>query len=145
MSGVLYIFNISPISGLDWMPISTFFTGVIFAWSMHYYRLLDLVPIARETWFEQMLDGMIVLDDQQRIIDINPSARKMVANGVNIQNKETIGRCITRAASTISVSNHVLQPNSFSIKKPRMTSVLLTPFTLLTGSKADANLQSGNF
>ena len=80
-AGILYSFKISPIPGLDWMPIFTFFTGILFTWSIFHYRLLDIVPIARETLVEQMLDGMIVLDDQQRIIDINPSARSMVKKG----------------------------------------------------------------
>jgi diguanylate cyclase (GGDEF)-like protein len=81
VAGVLYSFGISPIPGLDWMPLCSFFTGVLFTWSIYYYRLLDLVPIARDILVEQMLDGMIVLDDQQRIIDINPSARKMIKGG----------------------------------------------------------------
>jgi diguanylate cyclase (GGDEF)-like protein len=81
IAGVTYTFGISPIPGMDWMPICSFFTGVLFTWSIYYYRLLDLVPIARDILVEQMLDGMIVLDDQQRIIDINPSARKMIKGG----------------------------------------------------------------
>jgi diguanylate cyclase (GGDEF)-like protein/PAS domain S-box-containing protein len=85
VTGILYSFGISPIPGLDWMPIFTFFTGLMFVWSIYYYRLLDLVPIARDALVEQMLDGMVVLDDQQRIIDINPSARKMIKKGAEIK------------------------------------------------------------
>ncbi|KPL73160.1 hypothetical protein ADM99_02640 [Leptolinea tardivitalis] len=140
VSGVLYIFNISPIPGLDWMPISTFFTGVIFAWSMHYYRLLDLVPIARETLVEQMLDGMIVLDDQQRIIDINPSARKMVANGENIKIGDHLADVLPELSSTISVSKSRSTTQILSYQETQDDQRFVdVRFTLLTGSKADAN------
>jgi len=85
VAGVLYSFKLSPIPGFNWMPTFTFFTGLIFTWSIYHYRLLDLVPVARDVLVEQMLDGVVVLDEQQRIIDINPSARKMIERGEEIK------------------------------------------------------------
>ncbi|HEX7557207.1 MAG TPA: histidine kinase N-terminal 7TM domain-containing protein [Leptolinea sp.] len=94
VAGILYMFKISPIPGLDWMPIFTFFTGLLFSWSMFRYRLLNLVPIARDILVEQMLDGMIVLDDQQRVIDINPSARTMLMRGDSIKIGDSLASAI---------------------------------------------------
>ncbi|NLF49875.1 MAG: diguanylate cyclase [Leptolinea sp.] len=90
VAGVLYSLNISPIPGLDWMPIFTFFTGFLFTWSLYHHHLLDLVPVARDVLVDQMLDGMILLDDQHRIIDINPSARNMIRNGEKIKIGDTL-------------------------------------------------------
>lgn len=102
--GILYSFRISPIPGLDWMPICTFFTGLLFTWSIYHYRLLDLVPIAREVLVEQMLDGMIVLDDQQRIIDINPSARRMIKNGSSVSIGDSLSTVLPELYATLTGS-----------------------------------------
>lgn len=102
--GILYSFRISPIPGLDWMPICTFVTGLLFTWSIYHYRLLDLVPIAREVLVEQMLDGMIVLDDQQRIIDINPSARRMIKNGSSVSIGDSLSTVLPELYATLTGS-----------------------------------------
>ena len=113
VAGILYTFKISPIPGLDWMPLCTFFTGAIFTWSIQTYRLLDLVPIARDTLVEQMLDGMIVLDGQQRIIDINPSARNMIKGGDAIKPGDPLSSVLPE-----------LCPSSEDLKKQSNTRIL---------------------
>jgi diguanylate cyclase (GGDEF)-like protein len=45
---------------------------------MFQFRFLDLVPIARHVLLEGMLDGVIVLDVQDRIVDINPAAIRLI-------------------------------------------------------------------
>jgi diguanylate cyclase (GGDEF)-like protein len=85
IGGGVYLLNISPIPGLDWSPVSTLFSGIIFAYIIYRYKFLDLVPVARAALVEHMLDGIIVLDDRQRILDINPYARNILPNGQSIQ------------------------------------------------------------
>src|SRR6185436_1076132 len=41
-------------------------------------RLFDLVPVARHALIESMADGVLVLDAQDRVIDVNPSARALL-------------------------------------------------------------------
>jgi PAS domain S-box-containing protein len=52
--------------------------GIAIAWGLFRYRLFDIVPIARATVIESMDDGVIVLDAQDRIIDLNPTAQSML-------------------------------------------------------------------
>ncbi|KAA3658414.1 MAG: PAS domain-containing sensor histidine kinase, partial [Chloroflexi bacterium] len=40
--------------------------------------LFNIVPIARERVGDSMTDGMIVLDKQSRIVDVNPTAERMI-------------------------------------------------------------------
>ncbi len=70
----IYIFELNPWPGLDLNPISFLFTGLILTASMLHYRLLDLVPVPRDVLFENMRDGVIVLDSQKRIVDLNTRA-----------------------------------------------------------------------
>jgi diguanylate cyclase (GGDEF)-like protein len=49
--------------------------GLMFAFALIRYRLFDLVPIARSLIIDKMSDGVVVLDAQNRVIDINSAAR----------------------------------------------------------------------
>ncbi|MBE0691099.1 MAG: PAS domain-containing protein, partial [Anaerolineae bacterium] len=50
---------------------------VIF-WALFRYRLFSLQPIAREQAFEDMDDAVIVLDAENRLVDINPAAERFI-------------------------------------------------------------------
>jgi signal transduction histidine kinase len=69
---LLYISGLSPIKGYDITPVFFAPSGIIMAWSILRYRMFDLVPLARATVIENMEAGVMVLDLQDRILDINP-------------------------------------------------------------------------
>ena len=62
----------------DATPFLFSFTGLIIAIALVRYGLLDIVPIARSVLIENMIDGVIVLDTQNRVVDINPTARNVI-------------------------------------------------------------------
>ncbi len=62
----------------DLSPLAFSVTGFMFAWSMFRYQLFDLHPVAREALVDNMNDGMIVLDYRGRVVDFNPSARRIL-------------------------------------------------------------------
>lgn len=70
---LLYITGLSPIKGYDITPVFFGPAGIIMAWSILRYRMFDLVPLARATVIENMDAGVMVLDLQDRILDINPA------------------------------------------------------------------------
>lgn len=49
-------------------------TALMAAWALFGTRFLDLVPVARELVMEKMSDGLIILDETNRIVDLNPAA-----------------------------------------------------------------------
>ena len=59
---------------IDPTPLLFTFMGVIYAFGLFWFRLFDMIPIARHTLVEHMQDGVIVIDEQNRIMDVNPSA-----------------------------------------------------------------------
>jgi PAS domain S-box-containing protein len=63
---------------LNPMPILFTLTGVVFFWAIFRLRLLDVVPVARETLVEELPDGVLVLDDGDRLLDLNPAARALL-------------------------------------------------------------------
>jgi diguanylate cyclase (GGDEF)-like protein/PAS domain S-box-containing protein len=68
-------------------PFGLVITGVVYTWAVLDTGLLDLRPIARNLLVEQMQDGMIIVDDQNKIIDVNPPALKLLGGN----EKEIIG------------------------------------------------------
>lgn len=54
--------------------------GLTLAWGVFRLKLFDLVPVARATVVETMEAGVLVLDLQDRIIDINPTFQKMLGS-----------------------------------------------------------------
>ena len=76
---VLSTFGLLPLSWLDMTPFFFTLTGIAMAWGVFQFRLLDIVPIARDTVIESMSDGVLVLDDEDRIVDINPVAEGIIS------------------------------------------------------------------
>lgn len=75
---LLYITRLSPIKGYDITPVFFGPAGIIMAWSILRYRMFDLVPLARATVIENMDAGIMVLDLQDRILDINTAFTDMI-------------------------------------------------------------------
>jgi len=53
-------------------------TGALLTLNLYQFRLLDLVPIARDALIENMSDGVLVLDAEDRIVDLNPAAQQVI-------------------------------------------------------------------
>lgn len=70
--------NFSASSHLDLAPLTFGISGIIFALVILRTHLMDLIPIARSQWIETMQDGILVLDAQNRIVDINPAMEKFI-------------------------------------------------------------------
>ncbi len=72
----LYNFGFSPIPRHDVAPAVLCLSGGVVAWGLFRYRLFDVVPVAWATVIESMDDGVIVLDAQNRVVDLNPAAQE---------------------------------------------------------------------
>jgi PAS domain S-box-containing protein len=70
----LNIFHLNPFPNLDLTPFAFTLTGICLSWSFFRLRLLDIVPAARDAVIESMNDVVMVLDTQNRIVDLNPAA-----------------------------------------------------------------------
>lgn len=75
---ILYLFEWGPFPGQDLTPISFVLTGLLLTVNFYWFHFLDLVPIARDALVENMHDGVLVLDDKNRIADVNPAAPELI-------------------------------------------------------------------
>lgn len=95
VANALYIFGLNPFPQLDLTPFAFTLTGLILAWGMFRYKLFNITPIAREVIIESLADGVIVLDLDAHILDINPAARKII----NLSDDEIIGKSASEVLS----------------------------------------------
>lgn len=77
IANVLHFFKIDPF-GVDLTPFAFSLSGVILAFGLFRFRLFDLAPVARDLLIESMDDGVIVLDREDRVVDTNPAARRLL-------------------------------------------------------------------
>jgi PAS domain S-box-containing protein len=73
---LLYLSRALPVTGLDLTPIAFAVSGACFTWGIYRYRLFGLVPVARDMVVDSMDDGVIVLDAQRRLVDLNAAAER---------------------------------------------------------------------
>ena len=88
ISNIISIAELSPMPRLDLTPLAFTVAGVMFAWGLFRFRLLDLVPVARDLVIETMTDGLIVLDARDRVVDVNPP----IANVIGLPAQKIIGQ-----------------------------------------------------
>ena len=73
---VLYVSGQSPIPNLDITPFAFTISVIVCAWGIFHFKLVNIAPVARDLVVERMPDGMIVLDAQGNIVDINPAVQR---------------------------------------------------------------------
>ncbi len=95
-SNILTILHVTPFPALDLTPVAFTLTGLFFALALFNFRLLDIAPIARNTLVDTMSEGVLVLDPQNRIVDINPVARRVVGD---LPERQLIGANVAEAFS----------------------------------------------
>jgi PAS domain S-box-containing protein len=95
IANVITIFQLLPIL-IDLTPFAFTVTGIGMAYALFRHRLLDIAPLARDVVIDGMKDGMIVLDANRRIVDINPTAKKLL--GIS-EDSGLIGRPIREVLS----------------------------------------------
>ncbi len=73
---LMYLYGFNPIPGFDWSFIGYIIAGMALSITLSRTPLFSLVPLARNRVIEQMLDGIIVIDQNGLIADINPSTHQ---------------------------------------------------------------------
>lgn len=73
---VSFTFHLIPDLKVNYDPFGFVLAGIIYSFGLFQLRLFNLQPFARKQLIESMADLMLVIDLQQRIVDLNPSANR---------------------------------------------------------------------
>ncbi|GAP13751.1 protein containg PAS domain S-box [Longilinea arvoryzae] len=74
---VMYVTDILPNQRLDLTPYLYSISGIFLLLGLVYARLFDILPVARDVVMDAICDAVIVLDFQNRVVDLNFAARKV--------------------------------------------------------------------
>ena len=98
LNSFIFVLGFSPFPNADNTPFSFSIAGLAFTYALLRYNLLDILPIARHVLIENMSDGVIVIDAQNRLVDINPAAEQLLG----LSRKSRIGEPVGNLISTWS-------------------------------------------
>lgn len=74
---MLYLTGYTPY-GIDLTPYGLVITSIIFILGILKYRVIEVLPVARDIVFESIREGVIVIDKFEQIADFNKSAEIMI-------------------------------------------------------------------
>lgn len=78
VANVKYVIGLGPLPQMDLTPCAFVLSGFILFYGISRFRILDVVPIAREYVLERMHEGLFVLDLDSNMIDINEAGRQIL-------------------------------------------------------------------
>jgi len=121
---VLSQVGFAPVRGINFPFAAGPVMGLIVAWAILRYHIFDLIPIARGLLIESMNDGVLVLDTQNRIVDINPAMQELIGQAALGQSAESAFtpwpdliarfRGVTEARAEIAIEGN--PPESFDLR-----------------------------
>ncbi|KJS31904.1 MAG: hypothetical protein VR64_10320 [Desulfatitalea sp. BRH_c12] len=101
----VYVTGNSPVPNMDLGPMAFVLMAVCIAWGFFRYHLLDIVPIAKAEIFYGLKVPILVVDDKDRILEINPAGAALFG--------------IAAALATGKKAGRVLQDHPALIELPR--------------------------
>ncbi|WP_245527575.1 histidine kinase N-terminal 7TM domain-containing protein [Methanosalsum zhilinae] len=81
---IINLLNKNPYS-IDMGPFGIFIASMFFGYGIFYYKIFDPLPVVRSQIFNEMTDGIVLVDGQNRITDINRTAVDLFGNEVCIK------------------------------------------------------------
>ena len=97
---LFYITGLSPFKEFDLTPVFFGPAGALMAWAIFRYKMFDLVPLARATVMEAMDTGVMVLDLQGRILDINPASERILGTTAKLAKSAAVYPNLQRPVPT---------------------------------------------
>ena len=78
-----YSVGLTPAIDLNLTPLAFVVSVIVLIWGLLRVRLLDIGPMARKTIFENMSDGVSVLDVLDRVAECNPAAQRIMGQSAS--------------------------------------------------------------
>lgn len=86
-----YVLRLGTFTLIDPTPFAFIISGFAVIIGMIRYQLLDITPVATEQIIENIIDGIMVVDTQDRIISLNKTAERFIG----IHQKNAVGKSVS--------------------------------------------------
>jgi|GEM_PF-486338 len=84
---ILYFFGITLVPYFEPAPLAFPLINPAVMFILLYVKMIDIVPVARELIIDSMNDSIIVLDSQNRVVDMNTAAQQLMDAGSGVIGK----------------------------------------------------------
>jgi len=74
---ISYVLKLGPVKRFDVSPIALSVAAAIFWLGIFRYRMFEIIPIARNTVFERIANGIMVIDKECLLLDCNEAAQRI--------------------------------------------------------------------
>lgn len=101
LASFIYLLGLTP-GKVDPMPLSYAILSLFYYMAVFKFGFLEMKEIIREISFEQIVEGIIVVDNYNRLIDFNTSAQKTFS----FLNQSNIGRNLMELSNDIFKSDY---------------------------------------
>ena len=78
IGNLIYSFSQSSLQGIDITPICFALTGLFLTFAISMYQFLDITPVSKEDITENLYDGVIILNKNNTLVDINKAACELL-------------------------------------------------------------------
>ena len=136
LSNIISLIGLNPLPALDLTPVAFTVTGIVLTYAVFYERLFDLMPVARGKVVETMREPVFVIDEQRRIVDLNPAARQLLGEMLPKPEDSFIGQPINAVFADVTrwISDEAQTEASVDVNgKTRYYERLISPLTDLRG------------
>lgn len=76
LTAFLYLLGTTP-PGVDPVPMVLWISSLLYLWAISSSRMFSMMPVAKDAIFHSINDGVIVLDESNRLIEFNQACEKM--------------------------------------------------------------------
>jgi len=98
LSNILGMIGVVIFPGLDITPVVATVSATIFCYSYFRHHIVDLAPFGRDMLVENMDEAIVVLDTDNRIVDVNPKALEAIDPSPDLPLGRRLDEAFTRLA-----------------------------------------------
>jgi len=109
--GLTFIPGVNPAPAFFWVM------GILYSIALFRYKLFDIIPIARSTVIDGMGMPMIVLNNEEKIVDINPAAARLLDTTKRAPVGSTLKTCASTWPELVSFASGQFQGRQEIIRK----------------------------
>jgi len=78
IANATYLLGFRPLEHIDTTPYAFAVTGIFISVGLIWFKLFEILPVAREKIIEQTNDGIVILDNDFQLLDANAAANRIL-------------------------------------------------------------------
>lgn len=101
----IYVSGNSPVPNMDIGPLSFILVALSMVWGFFRYNLLDILPVAKAEIFNGLGDPIFVVDEKDRLLDINPAAETLLDIDASASTGQNISALLGNRPEILKAAN----------------------------------------